>query len=191
MRIAIADPWIRPMVSHRLMYPEQNTTSPITANESSSEDIIRFLFASLVNYDWVKQDVEAGIAESWTVAEDKKTWTFKLRKGVKWTDGAPTDRFAFIEDCEARGLRDKILLVCCGEMGRTPQINKAGGRDHWGNLAPLLLAGGGFQHGQPIAFAPQNPPPLPTLFVSMLQRLGIHETRFNTASGTLRGLDLA
>jgi Protein of unknown function (DUF1501) len=55
---------------------------------------------------------------------------------------------AFIEDVEARGLRDKILLVCCGEMGRTPRINKRGGRDHWGKLASLLIYGGGTKPGQ-------------------------------------------
>ena len=57
---------------------------------------------------------------------------------------------AFLEDLEARGLSEKILLVCTGEMGRTPRINKNGGRDHWGNLAPLLLAGGGLNRGQVI-----------------------------------------
>jgi len=57
---------------------------------------------------------------------------------------------AFIEDLEARGLRDKILLVCCGEMGRTPKVNAKGGRDHWGGLAPLLLYGGGLKMGQVI-----------------------------------------
>ena len=36
---------------------------------------------------------------------------------------------------------------CCGEMGRTPRINQNGGRDHWGNLGPLLLAGGGLEDG--------------------------------------------
>jgi hypothetical protein len=55
---------------------------------------------------------------------------------------------AFIEDCEARGLSDDILLVCAGEMGRTPKINKNGGRDHWPRLAPLMLYGGGVTHGQ-------------------------------------------
>ena len=66
--------------------------------------------------------------------------------------GRPFDHAvsAFIEDVEARGLSDRILLVCCGEMGRTPQINKNGGRDHWGNLAPLLLYGGGLKMGQVI-----------------------------------------
>ena len=57
---------------------------------------------------------------------------------------------AFVEDCEARELSDKILLVCCGEMGRTPRINKRGGRDHWGRLSPLLLYGGGIKSGQVI-----------------------------------------
>jgi uncharacterized protein (DUF1501 family) len=66
--------------------------------------------------------------------------------------GVPFDHAvsAFIEDLEARGLSDRVLLVCCGEMGRTPKINKAGGRDHWGGLAPLLLAGGGLKMGQVI-----------------------------------------
>jgi hypothetical protein len=66
--------------------------------------------------------------------------------------GRPFDHAvsAFIEDVEARGLRDKILLVCCGEMGRTPRITAKGGRDHWGNLAPLLLYGGGLRMGQVI-----------------------------------------
>lgn len=57
---------------------------------------------------------------------------------------------AFIEDVEARGLSDRILLVCCGEMGRTPKVNKNGGRDHWAKLAPLLLYGGGIRGGQVI-----------------------------------------
>jgi hypothetical protein len=55
---------------------------------------------------------------------------------------------AFIEDVEARGLSEKILLVCCGEMGRTPTLNKTGGRNHWPALAPLMLYGGGKTRGQ-------------------------------------------
>jgi hypothetical protein len=66
--------------------------------------------------------------------------------------GRPFDNAvsAFIEDVESRGLSNQILLVCSGEMGRTPRINKNGGRDHWGNLAPLLLSGGGLKMGQVI-----------------------------------------
>jgi len=63
---------------------------------------------------------------------------------------------AFLEDVKVRGLSEKILLVVCGEMGRTPKINQGGGRDHWGNLAPLLLAGGGLKMGQVIGQSTRN-----------------------------------
>jgi uncharacterized protein (DUF1501 family) len=71
--------------------------------------------------------------------------------GMKWL-GAQVDHAvaAFVEDLKERGLSDKVLLVVTGEMGRTPKINKNGGRDHWGNLTPLLLAGGGLKMGQVI-----------------------------------------
>lgn len=57
---------------------------------------------------------------------------------------------AFIEDVHVRGLSDNILLVITGEFGRTPRVNKNGGRDHWGNLCTLAFAGGGLQMGQVI-----------------------------------------
>ncbi len=50
-----------------------------------------------------------------------------------------------ITDLHERGLSDKVLVVVTGEMGRTPRINKNGGRDHWGNITPLLLSGGGLR----------------------------------------------
>ncbi len=66
--------------------------------------------------------------------------------------GLPFDHAisAFLEDVRQRGLSDKILLVCTGEMGRTPRMNSRGGRDHWGGLSPLMLAGGGVPAGQVI-----------------------------------------
>lgn len=56
---------------------------------------------------------------------------------------------------------------------------------------PVLLAGGGFQHGQHLPFDPKNPPPLCNLYVSMLQRLGIETDRFSTSTGTLTGLEFS
>jgi hypothetical protein len=63
---------------------------------------------------------------------------------------------AFLDDLEARGLSDQILLVMCGEMGRTPKISELGGRNHWGNLGPLALAGGGLPMGQVIGRSTAN-----------------------------------
>src|SRR5204863_8672339 len=72
--------------------------------------------------------------------------------------GAPLDHAlaAFLDDVKSRGLSERILLVACGEMGRTPRINKNGGRDHWGNIAPLLLAGGGLKAGAVVGQSDKN-----------------------------------
>ncbi len=74
-----------------------------------------------------------------------------VEEGMQYM-GLPLDHAlaAFIQDVESRGLSEKILLVVTGEMGRTPQINKNGGRDHWGGIAPLLIYGGGLKMGQVI-----------------------------------------
>ncbi|MGZ0163682.1 MAG: DUF1552 domain-containing protein, partial [Planctomycetales bacterium] len=56
---------------------------------------------------------------------------------------------------------------------------------------PALLAGGGFKHGQHLAFDKENNYPLSNLFVSMLQRLGLEVDEFSTGKGTMRGLEMA
>lgn len=56
---------------------------------------------------------------------------------------------------------------------------------------PVLFAGGGFKHGQHLAFDREHNYPLPNLFVSALQRLGIEEDKFATSTGTMRGLEMA
>lgn len=56
---------------------------------------------------------------------------------------------------------------------------------------PVLFAGGGFRHGQHLAFDLKNPPPLCNLYVSMLQRLGIESDKFGSSTGTLAGLETA
>ena len=85
----------------------------------------------------------------WDMHADQNNAT--VEEGMQYV-GHPFDHAvsAFIEDVHARGLSDRILLVACGEMGRTPKLNNRGGRDHWGRLAPLLLAGGGLTMGQVI-----------------------------------------
>jgi hypothetical protein len=56
---------------------------------------------------------------------------------------------------------------------------------------PILLAGGGFRHGQHIAFARDNNAPLCNLFVSMMQRMGLEADAFASSTGRLTGLDMA
>jgi BMFP domain-containing protein YqiC len=56
---------------------------------------------------------------------------------------------------------------------------------------PTLFAGGGFRHGQHLAFDRNKNYPLPNLFVSMLQRMGIEDDAFASSTGTMRGLEMA
>jgi Protein of unknown function (DUF1501) len=57
---------------------------------------------------------------------------------------------ALLEDLEVRGLLNQTLVVMMGEFGRTPKINAAAGRDHWGSCQSVLLTGGGIKGGQVI-----------------------------------------
>lgn len=76
----------------------------------------------------------------------------------------PTDRglAALLDDLESRGLLDETLLVMCGEMGRTPKINagngesKVPGRDHWGAVQSVWIAGGGVPGGVVIGASDKN-----------------------------------
>lgn len=72
--------------------------------------------------------------------------------------GRPLDKAlsAFLEDLQARGLSEKVLVVLTGDFGRTPKINKNGGRDHWANLCTLAFWGGGLKMGQVIGKSDRN-----------------------------------
>jgi hypothetical protein len=61
--------------------------------------------------------------------------------------GADQSLSALLEDLDTRGLLDTTLVVVTGEFGRTPRINKDGGRDHWPECYSVLLAGGGVNGG--------------------------------------------
>jgi hypothetical protein len=53
-----------------------------------------------------------------------------------------------IQDLATRGMLDDTLVVVAGEFGHTPRINANAGRDHWPQAQSILLAGGGYRHGQ-------------------------------------------
>ncbi len=65
---------------------------------------------------------------------------------------AGTDRAcaALVADLDARGLLGETLVVFLTEFGRTPRINREGGRDHWGAAGSIFFAGGGTRGGQVI-----------------------------------------
>jgi len=91
---------------------------------------------------------------------------------------------AFLQDVAERGLSENILLVITGEFGRTPKINRNAGRDHWGPLCTLALAGGGLKMGQIVgesdskAYRPATQAISPQdLMATVFHVLGIDTTR--------------
>jgi len=66
---------------------DPKTFNPLVAIDMGSDAIVRLLFGSLINLNWLTQEPGPGLAESWVVTEDGKAWTFKLRQGVHWSDG--------------------------------------------------------------------------------------------------------
>jgi hypothetical protein len=98
---------------------------------------------------------------------------------------------AFLQDVHNRGLQNNILLVITGDFGRTPRINRNAGRDHWGTLCTLALAGGGLRMGQivgesnPRAEAPRSMPIRPVdLMATLFHVLGMpQDLHFNNATG--------
>jgi len=101
-----------------------------------------------------------------------------------------------IEDLYERGLKKKVLVVVWGEFGRTPTINKDGGRDHWAGVQSVMLAGGDYRHGQVIGSStpkgevPKDRPLWPyDVVATIYHHLGI-DARFTpeTAAGRSKPL---
>jgi BMFP domain-containing protein YqiC len=80
-------------------------------------------------------------------------------------------------------LLDRTMILYGSNLGNA--------NTHVTTNLPTLFAGGGFRHGQHLAFDREHNYPLPNLFVSMLQRMGIEAEKFASSTGTMRGLELA
>lgn len=79
-------------------------------------------------------------------------------------------------------LLDRTMILYGSNLGNASA--------HTTNNLPTLLMGGGFNHGQHLVFDTEHNYPLPNLFVSMLQRMGIDADKFASSTGTMRGLNL-
>jgi hypothetical protein len=87
--------------------------------------------------------VNAGREASW----DTHANNFKQLRDVLLP---PLDQgaSALLRDLDQRGLLDEVIVLVAGEMGRTPLINSAAGRDHWTTAYSIFMAGGGLTRGQ-------------------------------------------
>jgi len=97
---------------------------------------------SFIHVNWFRGADEPTDAPCW----DSHTMeTERLRTVLM----PPTDlaASALVEDLEHRGMLDDTLVCILSEFGRTPRFNGRGGRDHWGHVFSVALAGGGIRGG--------------------------------------------
>jgi len=99
---------------------------------------------------------------------------------------------ALVEDLEVRGMLDDVTVIAWGEFGRTPQINKDSGRDHWPQVSCAILAGGGMKTGQVIGStdrtggnAKDRPVGFGDVFATLYHNLGMNPetTAINDPTG--------
>ncbi len=95
---------------------------------------------------------------------------------------------ALLDDLKARGLDKDVTVLVWGEFGRTPRINKEGGRDHWPQVGCALMAGGGMKTGQVIGSTTANadlpkdrPVHFQEVFATLYRNLGL-DPRTRTVS---------
>jgi hypothetical protein len=97
----------------------------------------------LVTVSWPREPNDFGIGNPvWDTHSDNPG---RLKKALM----PPMDEgvSALLDDLSARGLLDETLVVWMGEFGRSPKHNPSAGRDHWGHVFSMMLAGGGIRPG--------------------------------------------
>lgn len=100
-----------------------------------------------------------------------------------------------IQDLHDRGMENDVVTVLCGEFGRTPKINNNdGGRDHWGPVMSVMVAGGGLKMGQAVGttsaraeYPKDRPYRMSQILSTVYQAIGIDPSQtFNDGSGRPR-----
>ncbi|MGE0761113.1 MAG: DUF1501 domain-containing protein [Pirellulaceae bacterium] len=96
----------------------------------------------LVQVNWYRGPDEPSANPCWDSHTDE---TNRLRNVLV----PPWDQAfaALLEDLDERGMLNETLVVCMAEFGRTPRMNARAGRDHWGPVFSVALAGGGIRRG--------------------------------------------
>lgn len=195
-RLVLAEEWSKKPKPKVVAKPPQNSTNPTDlvgktrlmfdlihlALQTDSSRLITLLLlgtsgvppvpgVSLGHHDLSHHGQDANkIAQLKTLEAEKLKVLADLLKKLKETKE------------EGASLLDRTTVFFSSNLGNAS--------NHSTRNLPVLLAGGGFKHGQHLAFDPKNPPPLSNLYVSMLQRLGIEADKFGSSTGTLTGLEV-
>jgi hypothetical protein len=106
----------------------------------------------LVHVNWAREPGDSAV--------DNPMWDTHAQNADRLQDALcpmfDVSFHALMDDLADRGLLAETLVVVVGEFGRTPRINKLGGRDHWGHVFSMALAGAGVRGGQVIGASDKN-----------------------------------
>lgn len=124
-----------------------------------------------------------GVDESYHTLSHHGMDDEKLAQLALVEQGVINEWGAFIRKLKADRLLDETMVVLTSNLGNASS--------HDNKNMPLLLAGGGFKHGQHLAFDQKSNYPLPNLYLSTLHRLGLQDESFATSTGEMSGLAVA
>jgi len=123
-------PYRNELVGHSTADPK--TFNPFTANETSSSAAFAWVFEGLTTSDGVTLEVKPLLAERWEVADDRVTWTFHLRRDVKFHDGTPMTAddvvFSFndiVMNTDIAGIAMRDILTIAGKPVRCEKVDEA------------------------------------------------------------------
>ncbi|MGB0420750.1 MAG: DUF1501 domain-containing protein [Limisphaerales bacterium] len=125
---------------------------------------------------------------------DNHTNLFKAYKG-SFMSKLDQGLAALIRDLHERGSAEKTMVICLGEFGRTPKVNKDAGRDHWPHAMSVLMSGAGIPGGQIIGatdargfYASDNVYSPEDFAVSLYEKMGIdpHQTLYQSSGRPVR-----
>jgi Protein of unknown function (DUF1552) len=188
--------------------PKPAVKAPVPVDPDSPA---AFMTKIKVMYDLAKLAFETDSTRAITLLQDSVSAPVLEIEGAKITDGyhnlshhgkseSKRTELKIIEECHMKLLAElltKLKETPEGEetlLDRTMVLygsNFGDANAHTCFNMPMILAGGGFKHGQHLAFSTEQNYPLPNLYLSMLQRMGIETDRFASSTGTMRGLEVA
>jgi len=124
-----------------------------------------------------------GVDESYHTLSHHGMDDEKLAQLAIVEQGVINEWAAFLRKLKTDRMLDETMVVLTSNLGNASS--------HDNKNMPLLFAGGGFQHGQHLAFDQKDNYPLPNLYLSTLHRLGLQDEQFATSTGGMDGLKVS
>lgn len=123
-----------------------------------------------------------GVDESYHTLSHHGMDEEKLEQLALVEQGVINQWAAFLRKLKSDALLDETMVLLTSNLGNAS--------NHDNKNMPVLFAGGGFKHGQHLAFDQKDNYPLPNLYLSALHRLGLQDERFATSIGEMKGLEM-